>query len=58
MRNFHLNRNHKFCPSINLDKLWSLVDEKTKVKLDKEPTKVPVLDLVDFVSIYTLKYNF
>ncbi len=52
MRNFHLNRNHNFCPSINLDKLWSLVGEKNRVdcKTDKEG-KVPVVDLVQFVSI-------
>ncbi|XP_037025553.1 60S ribosomal protein L27a [Bradysia coprophila] len=49
MRNFHLNRNHNFCPSINLDKLWSLVGEKnrTDCKADKEG-KVPVVDLVQF----------
>lgn len=52
MRNFHLNRNHNFCPSLNLDKLWSLVGEKNRVdaKADKEG-KVPVVDLVQFVSI-------
>lgn len=52
MRNFHLNRNHNFCPTINLDKLWSLVDEKKRAELkeDKEG-KVPVIDLVQFVSV-------
>lgn len=53
MRNFHLNRNHNFCPSLNLDKLWSLVGEKnrTDCKADKEG-KVPVVDLVQFVSVF------
>lgn len=53
MRNFHLNRNHSFCPTLNLDKLWSLVGDETRLKLqhDKEG-KVPVVDLVQFVSIF------
>lgn len=59
MRNFHLNRNHNFCPSLNLDKLWSLVGEKnrTDCKADKEG-KVPVVDLVQFVSVPLPSMNF
>lgn len=52
MRNFHLNRNHNFCPTINLDKLWSLVGEQKRVELkDNKEGKVPVVDLVQFVSV-------
>lgn len=52
MRNYHLNRNHKFCPTLNLDKLWGLVgeDKRKELKDDKEK-KVPVIDIVQFVSI-------
>ncbi|XP_035898331.1 60S ribosomal protein L27a [Anopheles stephensi] len=48
MRNFHLNRNHKFCPTINLSHLWSLVPEKIREEAKKNPEKVPVVDLVQF----------
>lgn len=52
MRNFHLNRNDKFCPSINLDKLWSLVGDKAREECRKDKEgKVPVVDLVNFVSL-------
>lgn len=50
MRNFHLNRNHHFCPTINLDKLWSLVGEEKRLECVKDPKKVPVVDIVQFVS--------
>lgn len=53
MRNFHLNRNHKFCPTIGLDKLWSLIDSKAREECRKNKEgKVPVVDLVRFVSIF------
>lgn len=54
MRNFHLNRNHKFCPTLNLDKLWSLVGEENRQRALKDATKIPVLDIVQFVSIFTV----
>lgn len=44
MRNFHLNRNHKFCPIINVEKLWSLVSEETRSKYAKDEKKAPVID--------------
>lgn len=49
MRNFHLRRQHKFCPTLNLDKLWSLVGADKVAELEKEKsTKAPVVDLVKF----------
>ncbi|NJI29828.1 hypothetical protein HBI98_21940 [Aeromonas veronii] len=48
MRNFHLNRNHKFCPTVNLTKLWSLVSEEQREQCKKNPEQVPVIDLVKF----------
>lgn len=51
MRVFHMRKNHSFCPTLNLDKLWSLVGDKTRERCaaDKTATpKVPVVDLVKF----------
>uniref|UniRef100_A0A673SMQ0 Large ribosomal subunit protein uL15 n=1 Tax=Suricata suricatta TaxID=37032 RepID=A0A673SMQ0_SURSU len=31
MRHYHLKRNQSFCPTVNLDKLWTLVSEQTRV---------------------------
>lgn len=50
MRHFHLNRNHSFAPTLNLDKLWSLVGEENRERAAKEADKVPVVDIVQFVS--------
>lgn len=49
MRNFH-KKPHTLashCPSVNVEKLWSLVSEKTLKKLEQEKSegKAPVLDL-------------
>ena len=45
MRNFHVRKNglNHYCPSVNLDKLWSLVSEQARKRADK--TKVPVIDV-------------
>lgn len=56
MRNFHLNRNHQFCPTINLDKIWSLVGEEKRLECAKDPKKVPVVDIVQFVSTLLFFY--
>lgn len=31
MRHYHLKRNQYHCPVINLDKIWSLVPEETRL---------------------------
>merc|ERR1712070_229157 len=42
MRVFHMQRNWKHCPTINTDKLWSLVTLDTRNKVNKDKT-VPVI---------------
>merc|ERR1719445_2363682 len=47
MRNFHVHPNNpnQYCPGINLDKLWSLVSEQTRVKYEGNTKKAPVIDI-------------
>lgn len=52
MRNYHLRRNTKWCPSLNLDKLWTLVSEQARHKYKEDTTgKAPVIDIVKAVRI-------
>ncbi|XP_046861506.1 60S ribosomal protein L27a-like [Xenia sp. Carnegie-2017] len=47
MRYFHLTRNKYHCPTINLDKIWSLVSEQTReYYIDKKDGPAPVVDVV------------
>lgn len=48
MRNFHVRKNklQEFCPTINVEKLWSLVKKKKVTVADTKEEKAPVLDLV------------
>ena len=48
MRNFHVRKNHYYSPTINLDKVWSLVSEETRNKYSKITDKAPVIDVVRF----------
>ncbi|RUS33935.1 ribosomal protein L18e/L15-domain-containing protein [Jimgerdemannia flammicorona] len=43
MRHFHLTRNTTHRPTVNLDKLWTLVSDEVKEKY-KKGDKVPVID--------------
>merc|ERR1712243_524072 len=48
MRNFHVHSNkiNSYCPSINLDKIWSLCTEQHRVEAAKRKDgKVPVIDV-------------
>ena len=47
MRHFHFQKNQYHNPSINVEKLWTLVSEQTKAKYAKsgEKDKVPVIDV-------------
>merc|ERR1739840_15059 len=47
MRNFHKHSNLSVycCPTVNLDKLWSLVSEQTRTKYADSKDKAPVIDV-------------
>jgi ribosomal protein L15 len=58
MRYFHLTRNKYHCPTINLDKLWSLVSEQTRENYKKKTDgPAPVIDVVRAVSIVLTSNN-
>merc|ERR1711991_749879 len=48
MRQFHLTKQRSFRPTVNIERLWSLVSEQTRAKYaDAKPDgKVPVIDVV------------
>ncbi|KAL5007428.1 hypothetical protein ScPMuIL_016234 [Solemya velum] len=46
MRYYHKTSNQYWCPTINVDKLWSLVSEQTREKYNKDSKKAPVIDVV------------
>jgi large subunit ribosomal protein L27Ae len=51
MRHFHLTQQKYFCPTINVDKLWSLVSEQTRINYKDKTNKAPVIDAVKAVSL-------
>lgn len=52
MRHYHLKRNTAHCPTINLDKLWTLVSEQTRLNYGKKPDgPAPIIDAVRAVSV-------
>jgi len=48
MRHFHLLRNHQWAPTINIEKLWSLVPLETRDQYvqGKKTDSAPVIDLL------------
>lgn len=53
MRHYHLKRNTVHCPTVNLDKLWTLVSEQTRLNYAKKPEgPAPIIDAVRAVSIF------
>merc|ERR1712189_175283 len=46
MRFFHKTMNKFHCPTINLDKIWSLVSEHTQKNYANKEDKAPVIDVV------------
>ena len=45
IRVFHKQNNRYFCPTINTDKLWSLVTEATRKSAAKNKDMAPVIDV-------------
>lgn len=45
MRHFHLLKNQTYCPTINLDRIWSLVPEEAKKQAATMKDKLPVVDV-------------
>jgi len=45
IRRFHLKRNTIFNPTVNLEKIWSLVSEQTRKNYINIKDKVPVIDV-------------
>merc|ERR1712189_117073 len=45
MRFFHKTMNKFHCPTINLDKIWSLVSEQTQKNYANKEDKAPVIDV-------------
>ena len=59
MRYFHKTQNKFHCPTLNVDRLWSLVTEQTREHYfnKKEPGKAPIIDCVRAVSVVTGFYK-
>eukprot|EP00178_Gracilaria_changii_P028247 TRINITY_DN978_c2_g1_i1.p2 TRINITY_DN978_c2_g1~~TRINITY_DN978_c2_g1_i1.p2 ORF type:complete len:152 (+),score=22.27 TRINITY_DN978_c2_g1_i1:199-654(+) len=49
MRNFHWRKTNDWCPTINVERLWSLVSEQTRKDAEalagKKGVEVPVIDV-------------
>lgn len=58
MRNYHLRRNSKWCPAINLEQLYTLIPEETRQKYENDKEKAVVIDVVSKVNIYKYAVNF
>ena len=43
MRVFRMNKNQDYCPTLNIDKLWSLVSEETRKNYETSKDKVSFL---------------
>merc|ERR1712070_1002973 len=46
MRNFHLIKHGKVIPTVNVEKLWSLVSEQTRLHYKDKTDKAPVIDVL------------
>ena len=51
MRHFRLQRNQQFTPTVNVDSLWSLVSEQTRLKAQASKDKAAVIDVTKAVSL-------
>lgn len=46
MRHFRKLSTHEFCPTVNVDKLWTLVSEQTRENYANNSQNVPVIDCI------------
>jgi len=46
MRHYHKTNQKYFCPTINLDRLWTLVSEQTRSHYKNKTEVAPVIDVV------------
>mmetsp|Transcript_22224 Transcript_22224/g.60739 ORF Transcript_22224/g.60739 Transcript_22224/m.60739 type:complete len:148 (-) Transcript_22224:62-505(-) len=46
MRNFHLIKHSRVIPIINVERLWSLLPEETRLEYKEKADKAPVIDVV------------
>ena len=46
MRHFHVTRQSSWCPTLNVDKLWSLVPEEVRAA-QKNSDSVPVINTLE-----------
>lgn len=56
MRHFRLQRNQQFTPTVNVDKLWSLVSEQTRLKAQASKDKAAVIDVTKAVNYYFISF--
>lgn len=47
MRYFHKTNQKFYCPTINIDKLWTLIPENIRLENKKKTDVAPVLDVTD-----------
>ena len=52
MRHFRLQRNQQFTPTVNIDKLWSIVSEQTRLKAQTSKDKAAVIDVTKAVITF------
>ena len=57
MRRFHHTKQAEHCPTVNCDKVWTLVSEATRTAKRAEGV-VPVIDVTKAVSLDFVLYNF
>jgi large subunit ribosomal protein L27Ae len=45
MRTFHLKKNLHYCPTVNIESLWSLIPEEVRENSKKNPTQAIQIDV-------------
>ena len=43
-KNYHVAANTKFVSTVNVDELWALVPEETRLHYKENPSKLPMID--------------